>query len=52
MHKDANQTRREFIGTAAALVTGIGLTGPAAAHLSLAGSCRCHDTAAGNQCVS
>ena len=37
MHKDANQTRREFIGTAAALVTGIGLTGPAAAHLSLAG---------------
>ena len=37
MHKDANQTRREFIGAAAALVTGIGLTGPAAAHLSLAG---------------
>ncbi|MDP1584656.1 MAG: alpha/beta hydrolase [Bradyrhizobium sp.] len=37
MHKDANQTRRGFIGTAAALVTGIGLTCPAAAHLSLAG---------------
>lgn len=37
MPKDANQTRRGFIGTAAALVTGIGLTGPAAAHLSLAG---------------
>ncbi len=37
MHKDANQNRREFIGTAAALVTGIGLTGSAAAHLSLAG---------------
>ena len=37
MHKDANQTRREFIGAAAALATGIGLTGPAAAHLSLAG---------------
>ncbi len=36
MHKDANQTRREFIGAAAALATGIGLTGPAAAHLSLA----------------
>ncbi|MEH2519295.1 pimeloyl-ACP methyl ester carboxylesterase [Bradyrhizobium sp. AZCC 1610] len=38
MHKDANQTRREFIGAAtAALATGIGLTGTAAAHLSLAG---------------
>jgi pimeloyl-ACP methyl ester carboxylesterase len=37
MHMDANQTRREFIAAAAALATGIGLTGPAAAHLSLAG---------------
>jgi pimeloyl-ACP methyl ester carboxylesterase len=36
MHKDVNQTRRGFIGAAAALATGIGLTGPAAAHLSLA----------------
>ena len=36
MHKDANQTRREFIAAAAALATGIGLTGPAAARLSLA----------------
>jgi pimeloyl-ACP methyl ester carboxylesterase len=34
MHKDVNQTRREFIGAAAALATGIGLTRPAAAHLS------------------
>ncbi|MFK4381319.1 alpha/beta fold hydrolase [Bradyrhizobium sp. USDA 223] len=34
MHKDVNQTRRAFIGAAAALATGIGLTGPAAAHLS------------------
>jgi len=34
MHKHVNQTRREFIGAAAALATGIGLTGPAAAHLS------------------
>jgi pimeloyl-ACP methyl ester carboxylesterase len=38
MHKDANQTRRDFIGAAAAaLATGIGLTGPAAAQPSLAG---------------
>jgi pimeloyl-ACP methyl ester carboxylesterase len=36
MHKDANQTRREFFGAAAALATGIGLIGPAAAHPSLA----------------
>ena len=36
MHKDANQTRREFFGAAAALATGIGLTGPAAAYLSVA----------------
>lgn len=36
MHKDVNQTRRGFIGAAAALATGMGLTGPAAAHLSLA----------------
>ncbi|MBH5371725.1 alpha/beta fold hydrolase [Bradyrhizobium glycinis] len=34
MHKDVNQTRRGFIGAAAALATGIGLTRPAAAHLS------------------
>jgi pimeloyl-ACP methyl ester carboxylesterase len=36
MHKDANQTRRGFIGAAAALATSIGLTGAAAAHLSRA----------------
>lgn len=34
MHKDVNQTRREFIGAAASLATGIALTRPAAAHLS------------------
>jgi pimeloyl-ACP methyl ester carboxylesterase len=34
MHKDAHQTRRGFIGAAAALATSIGLTGAAAAHLS------------------
>ncbi|XSC47656.1 alpha/beta fold hydrolase [Bradyrhizobium sp. RDT10] len=36
MHKDANQTRRGFIGAAAALATSIGFIGPAAAHLSRA----------------
>jgi pimeloyl-ACP methyl ester carboxylesterase len=34
MHKDVNQTRREFISAAASLATGIGLTRSAAAHLS------------------
>ena len=37
MRKDAIQTRRGFIGAAAAFATGIGSTGPAAAHLSAAG---------------
>jgi pimeloyl-ACP methyl ester carboxylesterase len=36
MRKDAIQTRRGFIGAAAAFATGIGSTGPAAAHLSAA----------------
>jgi pimeloyl-ACP methyl ester carboxylesterase len=37
MHDDAKQNRRQFIGAAAALATGFGLTGRAAAQPNLAG---------------